>query len=192
MPTEIIVAFLTGGTFIALINLFKWWVERRDKKKKRKITDVLSRIHEVYHTLNVILRETAANRVVILRAENGGDIPTVGKDLYSSIVYEAFDRELGSVKNRWQRQPLDEEYVRMLLEVAQKNHISIRTAKLKACPLKDLYEANQVSAAEIYKVKAKEGAFYYLALHFKNEEDISPAFRDLLRYSVNELNQLID
>jgi hypothetical protein len=190
VPTEIIVAFLTGGAFVAIINLFKWWIERKDSKQKRKITDVLGRIHDVYHILNVLLRETSADRAVILRAENGGDVPMVGKELYSSVVYEVFDG-LGSVKDRWQRQPLDEEYVRMLLQVAEKGHASVRTAKLKACPLKDLFEADSVGGAEVYKIKAKEGAFFYLAVHFKQEGPVNSSFRDILRYSINELERLI-
>lgn len=191
MSVAVILAFLTGGTSVALINLYKWWVERRDKLAEGKVPSVLKDLHEVYHVINIVLRETEAHRVVINRVENGGAIPMVGKDLYESVIFEAYDGEMKSVKKGWQRQVLDEVHVRMLLKISEKQNVTFRTSKMAACNVKDNHEANNVVVSDAYAIKSVEGAFYYLCVHFNEEGKMNSEYRDLLRYAVNTLNKLI-
>lgn len=193
MATEIIVAFLSGSSFIALINLFKWWITWKDKNRRGSIPNVLGRIHEVYHTLNVILKESGAHRVLISRSENGGAVPTVGKDIYTTVVYEVFDRELGSIKQFWQKQPLDEQYIQMLSQLVEEGHVTVITEKMAPSYKKDMYENDGVVRGEIYKIKTKPGQLYYLSAHFKDMEAVKEqSFRNLMRHSVQELAKLID
>lgn len=191
MSLAIILAFLTGGTSVALINLYKWWLERRDRLIEGKVPSVLKDLHEVYHVINIILRETDAHRVVINRVENGGAIPMVGKDLYESVVFEAYDGEMKSVKKGWQRQVIDEVHVRMLLKIAEKQNVTFRTDKMSACSVKDNHLANGVVLSDAYQIKSLEGSFYYLCVHFNDEGKMDSKYRDLLRYAVSTLSHLI-
>lgn len=191
MSTDVIVAFLTGGSFIALVNFAKWFLERKDRKSKNNLPKVLSGIHEVYHLIGVILRETSANRVLINRIENGGDIPRIGKDLYESIVYEVNDSALSSIKEAWQRQLIDEAQVRVLMDVAEKGNKLVNTEKLPTCNLKDNYNAGGVAYADKYVIHTEEGLFFYLCIHFRDKPEIDSRYRDLIRYSINELARLI-
>jgi len=191
MSLAVIIAFFSGGTSVALINLYKWWLERRDRLAEGTVPSVLKDLHEVYHVINIILRETEAHRVVINRVENGGAVPMVGKDLYESVVFEAYDGEMKSVKKGWQRQVIDEVHVRMLLKIAEKGNVTFRTDKIAACSVRDNFIANGVVVADAYQIKAMEGAYYYLCVHFNADGKTNSEYRDLMRYAVNTLNALI-
>lgn len=193
LTTEILVAFLSGSSFVAVINLIKWLIVRRDAKKEKKIPDVLGRIHEVYHVLNMLLRETGCVRALVLRAENGGDVPIVGKDLYSSVVYEVYDRAFVSMKDRWQRRPLDEAYIDLLLEVAKRGKASVVTNELTPCALKDLYVSIGIQGAVMIRLKAREGAFYYLSLNFDQPfDDEDPVLNESVAFAVSKIESLLD
>ena len=191
MSLAVLIAFLSGGTSVALINFYKWYMERRDRLAEGSVPNVLKDLHEVYHVINIILRETEAHRVVILRVENGGAVPMVGKDLYESVVFEAYDGEMESVKKSWQRQVIGEVHVRMLLKIAEKGNLTIRTDKMAVCNVRDHYEANGVVVSDAYQIKSIEGAFYYMCVHFDEDCKTKSEYRDLMRYCVNTLSRLI-
>lgn len=186
---DILAALLSGGSLVALINFIRWYVKRRDVQKRERIPNVLKRVHEVYHILNVLLQETRAARVIILRAENGGSVPALGKALYSTIVYEVFDQPLGSIKRMWDRQELDEPYVRMLCDVATQGHYTIKTDKI-AGMLHNLYVTGGVDHSEVFALQAEEGAFFYLSMNFAEEAELTPAEQDVIRFSRNRLKEL--
>ena len=178
---------------MAILNMAKWLIARRDTRKDRRIPNVLNRIHEVYHILNMLLRETKCVRALILRAENGGEVPIVGKDLYSSVVYEVYDRAFDSIKARWQKRPLDEDYIDLLLEVSKEGKAVLITEEMAPCALKDLYVSIGLHGSVVLKLKAREGAFYYLALNFDQPFDGDDAgLNESVAFAVNEIASLLD
>lgn len=195
MGTEIIVAFLSGSSVVALINLFKWWVVRKDKKAESTIPDVLGKIHEVYRILNLILHETPAQLVHLVRVENGGAVPKVGKDLYASVVYEVTDRKRVGVKDKYQKEPIQEEFVTMLLGVAEKGYVYHSASNIPSSVIKDFLLAQDLTGTGFMKIKVRDGAFFYLAIYYRSDNETdpdNPALRNLLRFCARELEKLID
>lgn len=184
--------FVAGGGLVGLLGFIKWYLRRMDLKKKDRIPVVLGRIHDVYHILNTVLSESCSKRVLLLRAENGGDVPALGKDIYSSIIYESFDHPLESIKDRWLQQKLDEHYLRMLMHVAQQGEYQVTTDHMRPGVLKDLYESTGVKFARVFKVHSRPGAFFYLSCHLTEVEDMTARERDLLRVAVSQLAALFE
>ena len=200
--------FLAGGAGLtAFIKAVQWYISHRDERADRlqkeaqaredaehdaTLADAFERVHKVYGTLNRLLSATGAARVLLLRAHNGGSIPRAGVPLYSSVLYEVWDGDvLEPIKSTWQKQRLSETYVSMLLEVATKGEATVITKDLPPCVLKDTYEATGVARAEVHKVRAEAGAFYYLSITFAHDVEPNGNHRHMVRIGLQRLRALL-
>ena len=184
---SLIVSFITGGAMVGTLNFIKWFIKRRDQKKNDHITLVLERITNIYHYLHILQKETRAQRCVIFRIENGGEIPVLGKDLYSSAAYETFDYTLGPLKNMWQRQKMDEDYIQILIDVARDGHKEVVTDNLSSGILKDLYESQGIVWTEMHKIQSRTGSFFYLSMSYTKEFSPDAHHRNIVRGMVNKI-----
>lgn len=136
--------------------------------------------------MNTILKESTAHRVTVSRAENGGSAPTAGKDIYTTVVYEVFDKELGPIKPFWQKQPLNEPYIQVLTQIAEEGHITVRPSQMAS------KDTETEGVIRCYKIKAKKGQLYYLSVYFKEDDPCGHNLRNLIQHSLKELASLID
>jgi hypothetical protein len=196
------IVFLMGGAAKELINAFrdigKAWIsakKRADSSADRPI-DVIGDVHTTYTLLNELLASVTADRVVLLRAENGGNIPTIGKELTSSIVYEVFSETSHAIRDTWQKQTLDDAYVWMLKHVSTDGFVELVTAEMPDGILKTLYMRHNVVASHVWGVYSTEGAYYYLAIGFMDIANVPPrsdaAYRDQVRVAVGKIGGLFD
>jgi len=196
------IVFLMGGASKELINAVKdvtkaWITSRKrvDAGADRPI-DVIGDVHTTYTMLNELLASVTADRVVLLRAENGGNIPTIGKELTSSIVYEVFSETSHAIRDSWQKQALDDAYVWMLKRVSTDGFIELMTDDMPDGILKNLYQRHGVVASHVWGVYSTEGAYYYLAIGFMDVSNVPSAhdagYRDRVRVTVGKIGGLFD
>ncbi len=175
-----------AGVAVAAMAWLRDWLHRRRKASARSVPDALDAVHDIYAALNYLLNDTAASRVLLLRATNGGKIAKPGMDLYSSVAYEVHDRHLLPARPGWQNQHLDEQYCRMLRKVFHEGHVINRVLEgsgLKPGVLRDQYLTDGVKASYIIAVATTPEAFFYLSLNFVDAKLLvdNPRFRSQLR-----------
>ena len=196
------IVFLMGGASKEMINAIrdvtKTWIsakKKADSAAERPI-DVIGDVHTTYTLLNELLAGVTAERVLLMRAENGGNIPTIGKELTSSIVYEVFSDGGHAIRENWQKQALDDAYVWMLKRVSTDGYVEVLTSDLPEGIFKTFQKRHGVYAAHVWGVYSTEGAYYYLSIGFKSIDHVpstsDPAYRDQVRLTIGKIGGLFD
>lgn len=168
---EVIIAVVSGSFGTALLGylykIYKDW-----KAEKRDIGAVFKQISSVYNNMNTVLQETKANRFLILKTENGGGRPIVGRAIYASVIYEDYNSPFKSVRNEYQRLLVDQEYIQMLIE-AQSQGVS--SLVVKQMPdksiLKRIYTQEQVKYSEIFYLHQNKKEYWYCSIATNEDVD---------------------
>lgn len=188
---ELLTALGVGGV---VTRLTSYLISRHKelRAKKKSFGTIFASVHEVYSILNVMLAETDAHRVLILKLTNGGGKPKPGGQLYSSVVYEVFEEPLGGIRRKWQQQRVDEAYVNMMLDVDRDGHAWAVTEAMQDGILKDLYEASNIKKGLAIKIAEKETEYIYLVMNFTENVDETAQFKELMREGLNRLRAIFN
>lgn len=193
-PLDIVALVTALGLGTILTKLVEWFIKRQTEKKEKDkaFTLIFEAINEVYHSMQVMLRECRANRILILKTTNGGGRPKLSGRLYSSVIYEVFEYPLSSVKDNWQNQQLDPSYMRILYEAnnSTDGRLIVKTDKLENGILKDVYVGSNIKEAWIYRVLERETEFIYLSVNFTEEQEETPKMKNLFRVGTTNLKNL--
>jgi hypothetical protein len=173
------------GIGALLLELLRWGIKRNDMKSSNSFSNMFKDISLIHDILNSLSSTTPAHRIMILKTTNGGGKPTLTGTLYSSIIYESYDRPLKSIKGRWQRQMLDQSYLSILFKMeGNDGRLIIKTTALKPGILKDLYNTHGVEESHIYRIVAREKEYIYLSANFidagQDTAEVNEAFRGAL------------
>lgn len=181
------------GILIGAWALYTKVAEHVRRRREHSFSQVLPKIHQVYTILNSIKREVRAHRVMILASENGGGLPRIGCQLYTSVIYETFDAPLRPLRNKWQRQRLDEQYIKLLSDIVTNGESTFIADMAQGGILKDLHEAQNIAASRYYKLIERDKEVLYMSCAFleDNEYD-TPRARETLRAGIAELRQLFE
>jgi hypothetical protein len=190
MEPEVIAAAIAG--LVGLVEGGRTYMRRKRKRDASAFPAVLDSVHRIYHELNALLSTTQAHRVAIMRAEDSGEVPTVGKDLYSSIVYESFKERLGSEREKWQRQPLDDAYVSILLRAVTDGAAVVLVEDMQPGALRDRYTSSGVSWAECHPLVAWPGEFFYMKLQYASRFTPDAFHRDSVRVAVTNVRRILE
>lgn len=172
--TEGVAIAIITGMFSLLAMYIKQKLDIRKIKKKESFRQVIPKVHHIYDLLNELKTHTKAVRVLILKTENNGGRPKGGCVLKSSIVYEVFDSPLEPIKETWQQQVLDEEYVDILTQMMSnpQRRKSVVTGKLKDHSiLKRVYLATGVHSSVLYEIQEREKEYFYLSIIYDKQID---------------------
>lgn len=194
---DILIYILTGtGGVAGAVLLFR---RARRAFKARAFGRGFKDIHETYGLLLAIMNELGCHRVMMLKAENSGGIPRPGHPLTSSVVYEVFRNPLDTIRDKWQQQECDQQYVGLLATVHAEGSKTVKTRKLQRdCYLRDLYEAQNVGRSEIFSIGIQDdSAFMYLSCVYINDNghengELDAADKTMLRAAVNRLKILFE
>lgn len=185
---------VTSMTYAGRDIAFTWLKSRMQiAKAEGRAAEVIADVHDVYEALNIFASETDAMGVWVLRAENGGNIPTVGKDLTSSIVYEVCGPDFCASKPSWTRQILDKQHVSLLKRL----HVLGPQAVLPTDDSGDfgalLFSQTGVGCAYAAEVYSTEGAYYYMVTIYPELPEVeSMAYRNKARACVSAMSARFD
>lgn len=191
---EILLVVITTGlaaTFWSDVKVFFHWITHRKSRDRflRYFDDVVS-IQEI---LNQLI-EDGAQRVVLLRAHNGGDLPTVGKDLYCSTAFYAIDHDAyphGIAK--YSRYVLETDYIQMMRDLMSKDHLTIDISANEIGPqLKSIHTVEKIKHAELFKLGIVHDSFYYLSISTTKDEPFTREQQASFNYRVGVLRSLIN
>ena len=157
---------------------------------KSIIQKVTSDIANILYYMDDVLLNTDAIKVLLMKCHNGGEVPSISGPLYATVLYEVKKPNEPSTAGRWQCQPLDDAYIKMLISLFKEKKIVNETDKMVDGILKDTYMADGVSFAKVLEVFTTKGKYFYLSILFRKPvTDLRPEERDEIRNCVNKIKQ---
>lgn len=179
------------GPSLGWVGKILWdYYKSRNKNAVGKYIDL---IKDIYHYLEIARKDLGCVRALILKAENGGGVPKPGHQIYSSILWESTDSKTPSIRKSWQRQPVDEEYTKMLADLYQNKSVHILTKQMQDSQLKNVYLSSDIVESQIYHIYHDEGKFVYLSLNYNEDIDTeSPKHKDIERQIIVRLKEIFD
>ncbi len=208
VPGWVLIAltFFIGGGAGALIQALRdvaiRWLDHAYEEDEEddgagclRPVEVLRDSHEMYSALDQLRKDSDADRVLLYRQENGGALPTVGQTLTSSIDLEVTGKNTGSVQEEWQKQKLDQSYVRMLVEVDESEGVTVLGSSSKGI-LKDYMQSHGLGTIYFFSVFSTPGAFFYLSVEYKTRSTSRPSismssYRDAVRVCTAKLSTIL-
>ena len=170
MYGEIILALITGGALTALIK-GSFDIVKAKMARKNAFYNTISDLNTIYEEMDELKSKAKCDRVLVITTTNGGGIPVPGANLYASILFETYDKSLGTIKGSWQNRLIDEGYVKTLLSLEEHGLIVVETEKMADGILKDVYMTSGIVKSVIAKIKSTDKRYYYISCNFK--EDVS-------------------
>jgi len=148
-----------------------WYVfVRIPNEQRRRFERKMREIEGIYSIMANVLRNTNAERFLILKSENGRGIPTFGAQLHVSVVYEDYSFPFSSVKAKYQKLPTDREYLKLLKTVYDSGDTAFFTSEMEPGILKDLYINEGVAWSYIFAIGHRGTAFYYASIATSKQE----------------------
>lgn len=165
------------------VGLFYWRI-----KQRAAVPKYFRQSDKIHDILNEVISETMASRILILKSHNGGGIPSPGRIIKSSCLYEVVGSGVPPVKADWQNQILDRQYLQILSRILESKQW-IKTDEMKEGMLRDVYLSSGVCCSVIGRIGHSTRALYYISLNFNKEipEDQIPLMRNSIRIAVAKL-----
>lgn len=172
---------------------FKWLISRKDQKSNdeelEQIADLKATIQKItrdmsllYFHMNQIINRTDAVKVIILKAHNGGGTPRIGANLYSTVLNEISESTEVPIMDRWQKQPLNEGYIAMLVNLFALKTTTLVADEMKPGPLKDVYTTQGFTFSKVLEIAATDTEYFYMSIIFRKPVDeLTAVERDEIR-----------
>ena len=187
----IVVALISSGALAgAAAGAMKWLQVRRHVKGVKRQGSTFRALVRLNETLEELGVQTGAARCLILRSENGGGIPTPGKTIYSSVIYESDRSTSDRIRDKWQRVPVDAQYAGMLSSVYDKGAVELETSKMKDGDLKDVYVSTGVTRSMVFRIGCSDTAMIYLSICFADGEKITAGHRSQIRSALAYMQEV--
>lgn len=158
-------------------------------KAKERVFDAINNIACVYDVMGDVVAKTNADRFVILYTSNGGGFPSVGSEVYSTIIYEYLGEGERTVRMQWQKMPVGEGQAKVIraIENSPDGYV-LDTSTMENSLFKDVFLRDGTEIAYAFKIKAT-GKKYFFGIIETN--DASRGF-DLasISMSVNKIRKL--
>ena len=147
-----------GITLIVAIMGIYWFY--RMKSARKSLNDLV----DVYESMNIICQTTVADRVTILKTSNGGGRLHPARPVYLQILHEEWRPPSYAIRQRYQKIPLDLEYVRMLQKLLLDKKVAIDVSTMPECFLRRAYVTMKVKHSLIFYLKHNEESIYYMSI----------------------------
>lgn len=152
VPLELLVAALSGGALLRLVDLAGAWrrMSREDELAEARLSwpravGAVQSIHEALDALVASMPE--AQRALVLVAWPHPDVPA-----FSSVLYESGRISVGPIRQTWQRARMDAGYLAMLRQVTDVGWVRLETEHLPPGMLRDVYETQGVWGSDVVLV----------------------------------------
>lgn len=195
MSVELLAVIMGSSLVLWMVKTFYEEVKRHLKRKKesKPFAPVFDKVSDVYQILNELKVSTHADSAVVMRSHNGGGKPQLGHPLFSSVEYEVYGEGLKSIRRSWNKQRVDEVYIKMLKKLDDKGAINIYLDSMDSGMLKEMYFVNHVLASKVFKIHETENDYYYLSVNFSTTTDIdNPVINSKCRICVNDIINLFN
>lgn len=115
----------------------------------------------IFDTMNRILGESKVQRVLILRAHNGGGIIKPSGDLFVSAIYDDYRDPFEATKQDFQRLEADMQYAKTLLDIIQNGKVKYSIDTMPDGILKRVWKSIGVTHGLIYFLGQDKKNIYF-------------------------------
>jgi energy-converting hydrogenase A subunit M len=177
LSVEIWVASIAGGTALASsigTLIVKEYLSTKAKERQESFRRVMPDIHRVYDHLSEVVHSCGAIRTLVMYVENGGGVIDVTSDLFATVSYEIHSGT-ESIKEKYQRRPIDHEYIRMLRHLMDSNGqwLYVRTEQMPDGVLKRDLQKNGTKQALVFYLTGTDRKTHYCSFNFGQDEPLS-------------------
>jgi len=188
---EVVAAIFTA--IGAIFGAYKAFNAYRRSRADARHLDALTAVQDLAEELNTILWNSEAERVMLLKSENGGGVPSPGKARYSTVMMEVHDDKLNGVRSQWQRVLLDQHYNDILLKIYREGGCLISIEDMpKECLLRPMYDASDIQRAYVFLVGVSSKEMFYLVMNQTHLRDMSPETMVTVRQSLGKMIDALD
>ena len=171
------------------------WIASRKIRERSGVSHVhrgYTLIHDTYRCIQHARAELGAARILVLRSENGGGVPSALNDAYTRVLRESFEASVGPIEERWQRRRVDASYAWILSEILEHGHLEFTADQLdEGSTLRDVYDSQGIHRAWVGHVgTVPNSAILYVSAAFRSSRDLSAADRVVLDGMVSELRDI--
>lgn len=178
----------SAGAVVLITTVSNAIVKAMDKKRTYQKT--LAGISSIYDTFNRVIDDSAAHRVLILKSSNGGSRPTIGNNLYVSVLHEMSTPGVGQIKSQYQAIHVDETYIRLLQQLTEKREIELKVSEMeKGSFLRLTYEKELLKAVYMFEIKG-DGDNYYFGSFSTQAEEFTDNDRLAFRLAIDRLRKI--
>lgn len=194
----VLLALIASGFFTVMISGFKstWleWFKLKLNIHATKANLLMKSRIDVYDVLNELKNAVDSPRTLVLYTEDGGGLPKPGSPLYITILYEATDKEVTSIKHDIQHILTDESYDMMLSTLITDAIFISKTTDLSSGILRQFYEMDEINSTIVVPILQTKKRFYYLSVAFKAEHSYEELTSLTLRVvlAANKLKSLLE
>lgn len=159
---------LAGAGLLSFIGL---------KLKNKKVTnqpsvDAILDSGEIIAILDEMVTTLNAEKGILLFTANGGGIPSAGKLLFVTMLFECIhSRILESTRSAYQNVQCDTGYIKMLNRILTEGYVAGAPGEIEGM-LSDLYVTEKVSHFAIFPVIQTKMRFYYLSVRWYEGDDV--------------------
>ena len=176
MDSGIIIAMIGfGGVCVSTVGgmWFQHILNKKKDKEKNAFRDIIPIMHKIYGCLNSIVNHCDAIRASVFYTENGGGIPMAHSDLFCTMSHEVCNGTK-SLREFYQRRPVDQNYLYMLQELlsSKTGCIRLQTKNLAPGELKSIYEEAGTQQALVFVLLRTKEKFHYCSFNFPYDGDI--------------------
>lgn len=124
----------------------------------------IKRVVRIYDAMHNIVEKTTVERCLIIKVHNSGGWVRPDTPLYITILYEDYSRPLQGIKSEYQKMEVDEDYLRMLRDLAKDKVLYIDTEKLKDGLLKNQYMRDKIKYSEVHFLGQNRRNVYFCSM----------------------------
>ncbi len=168
------------------------WFEKQSRKKKiKRHGEGYFALYQVFQILIQLTDDVKSHRALILASHNGNGVPSPGRAVKITALYEHEAPGVPKVQEEWISRPVDAQYSELLTNLFSKGAVRLKTDEIPDGQLKDHYEAEGVKSAYVAKIGLSDRTMLYLSINFTDtDEPLTPARKTLINGSLHRLKQL--
>lgn len=155
------------AVMFAISTIHRMYDDRNRYKEQIKFST------KIYDVLSSAVERPFIHRVLIMKSENGGGVPSAGSQLYTSVIYEEFRAPAKSVKREYQRIMMDAAHHRLLNKVIKDGYADVMLDEMEPGLLKMIYASEGVYCSRLFFIKATRSALFYGSISTTDEVNLS-------------------
>lgn len=183
--TALIAVGTLSSMVFGFVRMAKAWTRSRvDRRWDQSYRD----IGLVYETIQELMSATPANRVLVLKSENGGGIPTPDGAVTNTVTHEVCDSQVDVVRKLWSGIELDQSYSEAITRVSAKGSAVIELSTLpQSSTLAELLRHCECEQARFVRICATGSALLYLCVCTGRGESLESTDRLRVRAAAQQL-----
>lgn len=162
-----VVSLLSGAAALKLLDHFL-------KKKAGNTKDLyfnLSKLQELHAVMESVVKETGADRFLILKGSNGGGLPKPGSPFFVSVLHgvdvvNGVERAMA----KYQQIMADAHYLEMLTEILVRESTYMEVSKMPDSMLKRIYDAEGVRHSIVFIIAKTKTELIYGSIASHSED----------------------